>query len=333
MNDGLNSFNPLLLQLVSILERELQPVATSAFALLDFPDHANVGDSAIWMGELALFRTLVGTTPAYVSAFNNLDDDALRAAVPDGPIFLHGGGNFGDTWNHHQNFREGVIARFPDRRIVQMPQSIHYADETRIAQTARVIAAHPDFTLLVRDEPSFDLARRHFECTVRLCPDSAVAIGATKPGRASMDVLAMLRTDKEGAGATGAPAADVPVEDWLIDDGAAIKRVKAAATIGAWTAFNPSTARARSYEAAARHRVERGFRQLSQGRAIVTDRLHVHILSLLLGRPHAVLDNFYGKIGRFMDAFSGGSPLVHRATDLNEAIAWARNVETLRDAA
>ncbi|WP_276524270.1 polysaccharide pyruvyl transferase family protein, partial [Enterobacter hormaechei] len=49
--------------------------------------------------------------------------------------------------------------------------------------------------------------------------------------------------------------------------------------------------------ARARRRVERGLRLLSRGERIVTDRLHGHILSLLLGIPHVVLDNDYGKLG------------------------------------
>lgn len=328
----LHNFNLCSSEIKCLLVNAISPLISQRFALLDFPDHGNVGDSAIWLGELALFRKLAGSRPGYVCAFHNLDEAALRAAVPEGTIFLHGGGNFGDIWNHHQHFREDVINRFRDRPIVQLPQSIHFADPARIAITARAIARHPAFTLLVRDEPSLELARRHFECPVHLCPDSAFAIGSRKPDAPKVDVLAMLRTDKERA--QGFPAyPGVPVEDWLIDDTAIVRRVKAAATIRAWTALAPSAARASAYEAAAHYRVERGFRQIAQGRAIVTDRLHVHILSLLLGRPHAVLDNHYGKIARFLDAFTGNSPLVHRAADLDDAIAWARKARAVRQVA
>lgn len=334
MNSELNLFNGSFESAVSRLNDCFSPHVRQRYALLDFPNYSNVGDSAIWIGALTLLRSLAGTNPAYVSTHRNLDDAALRAAVPDGPIFLIGGGNFGDIWNHHQNFREGVIARFHDRPVVQLPQSIHYDDPARIAQTARVIAAHPDFTLLVRDTPSLELAREHFDCAVHLCPDSALAIGATRPAPASIDVLAMLRTDREG---TGCGAGQLPpgviVDDWLEEDIGAVRRAKAAGAIRAWTALSPSATRARSYEAAARQRLERGLRQLSQARAIVTDRLHVHILSLLLGRPHAVLDNVYGKIGRFLDAFTGASPLVYRATDLADAVAWARQAANDREAA
>jgi exopolysaccharide biosynthesis predicted pyruvyltransferase EpsI len=65
--------------------------------------------------------------------------------------------------------------------------------------------------------------------------------------------------------------------------------------------------------------------QISRGCSIVTDRLHVHICSLLLGRPHAVLDNSYGKVRRFMSALSDGTDLSYKATSLADGIAWARS--------
>lgn len=334
MNAGLKSVNDLIARLEAHLLDVLSPHSTSSFALIDFPNHANVGDSAIWIGELQLLRRLTGANPDYVCAFHNFDEQELRAAVvPEGTIFLHGGGNFGDIWNHHQTFREDVIQRLRDRKIVQLPQSIHYTDAARIAQTACAIAGHPDFTLLVRDEPSLKLAQRHFDCAVHLCPDSAFALGRRRPPPPAMDVLAMLRTDRERATSSAWRPMGLAVEDWLLEDTGAVRRAKAAGALQAWVRLSPANARARSYEAAARHRVERGFRQLGRARAIVTDRLHVHILSLLLGLPHAVLDNQYGKIGRFMEAFTGESPLVIRAADIEMAADWARRAARARQAA
>ncbi|MFT4055016.1 MAG: polysaccharide pyruvyl transferase family protein [Novosphingobium sp.] len=332
MNTRLNCFNPLNSRIINILNEIILPYSGPNFALLDFPNHANVGDSAIWLGELALLKKLGGAAPGYVCAFDNFDEDILRAAVPQGTVFLHGGGNFGDIWNHHQVFRENVITRLRDRRIVQLPQSIHYEDPARIAQTARIIAAHPDFTLLVRDYASLELARRHFDCSVELCPDSAFAMGERRGAAPSIDVLAMLRTDKERTEAGNLPD-HITVEDWLINDTAAVRRAKVGGVMRAWRSLSPASMRASAYEAAARHRVERGFRQLERGRAIITDRLHVHILSLLMGRPHAVLDNHYGKIARFLDAFTHSSPLVHRANGIGDALAWVHTTDEVGAAA
>ncbi|MEG8022012.1 polysaccharide pyruvyl transferase family protein [Sphingomonas aerolata] len=66
------------------------------------------------------------------------------------------------------------------------------------------------------------------------------------------------------------------------------------------------------YERLARARVARGLTLLSRGRQIVTDRLHAHILALLLGIPHVALDNEYGKLSAYIAAWTAPSPLLLR---------------------
>jgi pyruvyl transferase EpsO len=69
--------------------------------------------------------------------------------------------------------------------------------------------------------------------------------------------------------------------------------------------------------------VERGCRLLSSGRVVITDRLHAHLLCLLMGIPHGVLDNSYGKLTRFLDTWTGEAATVHRFTSADEALEWA----------
>lgn len=146
-------------------------------AILDFPDIRNCGDSAIWLGEMAYLKDRFGKRPDYVSRLYDFSADELKRRVPTGPIFIHGGGNFGDIWVAHQDFREAIMERFPDRQIIQFPQSIHYSSPERIEQSKRAIGRHKNFVLLVRDEESKEFSEKHFDCTVRLCPDMAFAIG------------------------------------------------------------------------------------------------------------------------------------------------------------
>ena len=294
-------------------------------AILDFPDIKNCGDSAIWLGEMAYLKKRFGKRPTYVSRMRDFSVTALKRAAPTGPIFIHGGGNFGDIWPSHQNFREKILEQFPDRQIVQFPQSIHYQSPERIEKSARVIGRHKNFTLLVRDEESYDFSRKHFDCDVQLCPDMAFCIGEITPDAPQFPVLAMLRVDKEQVGSHDFSAyADIPREDWVTESKWKVRIAKAEGVASALQAFKPSEIRLRMLDAAAHNRFQRGICQISRGRAIVTDRLHVHICSLLINRPHAVLDNSYGKIARFMSAFSSGTDLSYRATSLDDGIAWAR---------
>ena len=300
--------------------REDEPVA-----ILDFPDIRNCGDSAIWLGEMAYLANRHGKRPAYVSRMDDFSAEQLRRAAPGGPIFIHGGGNFGDIWGAHQDFRERVLELFADRPVIQFPQSIHYQSPERIEQSARAIARHRNFTLLVRDEESRAFAEKHFNCAVTLCPDMAFAIGPVESAPAIFPVLAMLRADREKAGNADLSAwPGVPVEDWISESPRSVQASKAFGAASALLSLKPADFRLAKLDAAAHNRFRRGIRQISRGRAIVTDRLHVHICSLLIGRPHAVLDNSYGKVRRFMAAFSGGTDLSYRAASLDDGIAWAQ---------
>jgi pyruvyl transferase EpsO len=311
--------------------KDLVP-ADAPVAILDFPDYRNVGDSAIWLGQMAYLRDHYGRPPAYVSRIHDFSPRDLDRAMPEGPIFLQGGGNFGDLWIAHQDFREQVLEQCPDRQVIQFPQSIHYKSSQRAELTARIIGRHRNFVLLVRDEQSKHLAEQHFDCEVRLCADMACYLGTVEPASARFPVLAMLRNDQEkmpGRG-DGSAWADIPVEDWIIEKKMPVRAARLRGAASALLGFEPAMRRLRMLDAVARQRFGRGVRQLSRGRAIVTDRLHVHIVSLLLGRPHAVLDNSYGKVTSFMKAFTGDSGLTYPATSLDDGIAWAREQASQR---
>ncbi len=308
--------------------------AEEPLAILDFPDIRNCGDSAIWLGEMAYLADRHGKRPAYVSRIDDFSAEELERVMPTGPIFIHGGGNFGDLWGAHQDFREAVMERFPDRRIVQFPQSIHYKSRQRVDRSARAIERHGNVLLLVRDEESLQFAEKSFDCEVRLCPDMAFAIGPVAAVSPEFPVLAMLRADLEKAGEhdlSAYPA--LPVEDWIHESTQRVRLAKALGAASALLALKPGEMRLGFLNAAAHNRFKRGIRQISRGRAIVTDRLHVHICSLLTGRPHAVLDNSYGKIRRFMAAFSGGTDLSYQAPSLDDGIAWASAQAELKAAA
>jgi exopolysaccharide biosynthesis protein PssK len=308
---------------------ELRGIASELrFCLLDFPDHANVGDSAIWSGTTAFFREHWGVQPRYVSTTANFSETALRAVLPQGPILIHGGGNFGDLWPRHQEFREHLLERFRDREIIQLPQTIHFEHPERIARVARPIARHAKFRLFARDQASYDFATAHFDCEVRLCPDMAVFLGALdRPRAPEVDVLYLMRTDKERAlgAAIGRPGYTSRVADWLVESRLSINVQQLLGVVRAVRSGWPGApaVRRERYEALARARVLRGCRLLSSGRVVITDRLHAHLLCLLLDIPHAVLDNSYGKLRRFIDVWTGDAASVYRASSLDDAEHWA----------
>lgn len=334
---GARAETPVIGRLSEQIRSRLVPLAQrhAACALVDFPNHSNVGDNAIWMGEIAWLAD-AGIRVRYRCDVKTYDPAALRQALgPDDAIFIHGGGNFGDLWPKHQRLRETIVQDFPDRAIVQLPQTVHFQHRDGLARARAIFDRHPDLTVCVRDAASLDLVGNELRAPGVLCPDMAFYLGSLpRPRAPRRDIFWLRRADREASAATEAPSGPgLDVGDWLDDRRSLPDRLRRALRRRPlrWLSRSPQTRRSirrvvdASYDFQAQRRVRFGCRLLASGSVVVTDRLHAHILSLLLGIPHVVLDNNYGKLRRFCETWNTmASPLVRWAEAPGEALAAAR---------
>ncbi len=297
------------------------------YALLDFPNHYNIGDSAIWMGELAYFDRH-GMTASYVSEIGTFDGDRMEDAVGNGPIYLSGGGNFGDVWPKFRPFREAVLSRFKGRPIVQLPQTIKFNAQENVDSTARAIEQHGNFTLLVRDQRSLEFARRWFECETRLVPDMAFCIGPVRRPEPRHALLLNLRDDHEAGDQHDTSAAlarsGTVQSDWPKEEADFQRRTKHAAILRGLLKGQLG-GRARMTELAYRERAsrrfDRGIALLGSARQVITDRMHGHIMCVLADIPHCVLDNSYGKTSGLIAAWqTTNSDRAHLASSMEDAL-------------
>jgi len=319
-------------ELRGTLHDTLRPLVAgaSSVALLDFPAYANVGDSAIWMGALEALRAVGAPAPCYTCDAGSYEPEVLRRRIGDGVILINGGGNFGDLWSRHQDFRQRVLADFPAQRIVQLPQSVHFQDAATLARVAERFNAHPRVTLMARDVESLEIFRTHFRAPSVLAPDLALALEPlARRGPSLRDVLWLKRSDQEDRWPGAAPASSADVEDWATEPPSPLvawsDRLRVQARHRPWLRGAARAMLHVVHPRLARTRLRRGVAMLSSARVIVTDRLHGHILAFLLGIPHVLLDNSYGKLHRFAAAWTGRSPLVHCADSPAAAAAAARN--------
>src|SRR6056300_1603832 len=113
--------------LVAKISNVLDPLVKlgTTYALLDFPNHSNVGDSAIWLGELDYLKKR-GCRVRYSCDLISYNAEFLRSYCPSQGIMVHGGGNFGDLYYPHQQLRESVLRIFTEQSVVQLPQTIHF---------------------------------------------------------------------------------------------------------------------------------------------------------------------------------------------------------------
>lgn len=314
------------------LEQTVRPLVAGVdrFALIDAPNYPNPGDSAIYLGQLACFRALGLPRPRFVCDFRTYDRaEVAQRLGPSGTIMLTGGGSFGDLWPTAQALREEIVRSFPDNPIIQLPQSIHFERGDALRRARALLNRHPGLTLLVRDRRSLDIARNEFRAPSLLCPDMAFALGPlARPVPVERSVLWLLRTDKEALGDASPIESEARV-DWL-DEPPMRLRALSYRLIGAWRR-KPLRRLARLgltrlYAPLAQRRLRRGLETLASAQVVITDRLHGHILSLLLGIPHVVLDNSYGKLSSFHDTWMTEVDDVHWAASPAKALAIATDL-------
>jgi exopolysaccharide biosynthesis predicted pyruvyltransferase EpsI len=309
--------------------------------LLDVPTYENVGDSMIWAGQNAYLKA-IGARVTYIADLNWLRPDLLRERVGAGAVLLQGGGNFGDLWPEHQAYRERVVSELGDRRIVQLPQSVHFRDRANAKRANAILGRHPDFTLMVRDTASLERARRDLpDIRTVFCPDMALGWTPVPPRHqhAQSRTVALLRRDREAV--EGLYEA---VTERLSDRGARtvdwghhgldrvswaavrtpLRRRTALAALRTSAAGYPLLEAA--YRGGCRLNLRSGVRLLAGASLVVTDRLHAHVLAALLGIPHVVFDNSYGKIRSMVEGYTGAfstAVLCTEVRDLDRCVAQA----------
>jgi pyruvyl transferase EpsO len=282
----------------------LGPVFAGAVAadLIDYPDHYNVGDAALWLGERAMLREL-GVRIRSAATRTTYRAERLRA---DGPLVILGGGNFGGLYPTHHRLHLAVLAAFPGRPLVQLPQSLHYAGEPQREELRRAVADHGTTTLVFRDRRSFELGRRDFDCEVILAPDMAFALGALRRRPPERALVAQMRTDNESA----VTSIQAGTFDWLT--------ARASEPVAIFDRVYRYSARLQrasdrtwarrvflgTCDAYARANLRRGVAMLGAGQHLYTDRLHGHILACLLGVEHTVVNDRHGKIEAMWDTWT-----------------------------
>jgi len=323
-----------------IADEAMRPVVGGfeSVALVGFPDHSNVGDSAIWLGELAYLKSESVKVAYSCSSESYRKENLERHTDVDTPILIHGGGYFGDTWQEPFGFMLRMVEDFPDRSIIVMPQTIHFQSSSQLERARRVINGHHAMTICVRDHRSAQLAQEYFEHQIVLSPDSAMFLdlGTASGGRG---VLYLARDDREASAAPSrSPGMGVERRDWANSRvpilaarvfRAAGYRAKAGlcSRLGRRsTAGWQEEAASLAQNSISRLRVHRGARLLASTEVVVTDRLHAHILSTLLGIPNILLDNSYGKVRAYYETWCRGLSSVHWASNADEALAMAENL-------
>ena len=286
----------------------LAPLISKKCILLDLPYYTNIGDILIWEGT-EHFLKLIGCKCLYRTSVDNYRYNEIPTDVT---VLLQGGGNFGDIWRRHQDFRLKIIEDYPNNSIIILPQTIYYENEEIMKRDAELMKKHRNLTICVRDTKSYQLLKKYFSNnSLFLLPDMAFFMSRKmiiKFRKTEKDrILFLMRTDKEIKVAdTVCPPGNVDIRDWPSIG-------KTSLIVSAYYKFDylnkyfnhhlDSIIDFYAQYILKIHLVKIGVSFVSSYRYIYTTRLHVAILSTLLCKPYVFIDNSYGKNRTFYDTW------------------------------
>lgn len=322
-------------------------------ALLDYPDYPNIGDHLIGLGTVFYLVDVIKTKIKYSASINNFCGAVMEQKIGKAPILLQGGGNLGDLWPAHQKFREQIISTYQDQPVIILPQSIYFADEANLMESADVFNSHPNLTLFVRDNYSYEVALQYFcNCQVIKAPDMALQMVNIPAlffnSHRSNSIMYHCRNDKELNQAQSPVSLDLPnlvVEDWTsykYDSTPRLTRIWEGLQQGTviptgwisriiWKsfhhyAFNFNTLYNPSMYSKSLSYMHQGIYQFKQHRLIITNRLHGHILCILMGIPHIFLPNAYYKNEAFHETWTYSVPFCKFIKEPSQIKVAAQNL-------
>lgn len=269
---------------------------------IDFSDHSNVGDSAIWLGQLQLMRELgidiAAVLPTAVCTPGVVGSTLSR--FPEATVGIQGGGNFGGLYANHHAARLAGLRASTGRTVVQAPQSVHFVDKNAKEELTQALAVPQRVQTAVRDQRSVTLLQDLAPSAI-LVPDVAHCIKGLVASPPVKAVQILRRTDREAPADTRAGEVDLAGKDWIRDGRlqrlawaarSSTYRLPAARTIYGHVPIS-------IYNRIAHQRVARGVSYLAKGQTILTDRLHAMILGMHIGRRIIAVDNSIGKLGAY----------------------------------
>jgi exopolysaccharide biosynthesis predicted pyruvyltransferase EpsI len=304
----MNSKNKIK-ELKTLIHKSLKPLINSNYIFLDLPYYTNIGDTLIWKGTEGLLKTIPYKC-LYRASLETYQSPKIKKNVV---ILLQGGGNFGDLYRPHNEFRLRVIKDFPDNPIIILPQTVYYKNPEILNEDAIKFGAHSNLTICARDQVTLEFLNKKFSKNkIILVPDMAFCIPETfldlYKKTEGNKILFLKRRDPEFQESTQTDLlkGDVEIDqlDWpplinQIDEHVNLHRLikikrrlckiyileKMCNSIINWYAINIYLPKL----------LKIGIEFISPYKYIYSTRLHGAILSVLLNKKISFLDNSYGK--------------------------------------
>lgn len=285
----------------------------NAVFVIGAPEHANIGDSAIFLAEVMFLKTCgiaeKDIKCIEIKAFLN-DIDTIKLFIKKHHLICNiGGGNMGNQYWKEEMVRRKALTYFPDNRIVIFPQTIFFQGKDKERDEKESINYYTDkrnLTLVAREKTSFDIMSSLYSDTnILLTPDIVLSTRSSdydvKENKRS-GVLFCLRSDAEK----------------IIDDSIwielqnEIKSKNLDVKITDMYSDIPITSETR------KEVVKTKMQEFADAELVITDRLHAMIFSAITSTPCIAFGNYNHKVSGMFDWISY-LPYVRYVENVKEA--------------
>lgn len=299
-------------ELRQIINQQLLPLINNDYIYVDLPYYENLGDTLIWEGTLN-FMKRIPFKCLYSTNFEYYERPTLDKNVV---IVLQGGGNWGDLWVVHHEFRKRVIMDFPENPIVVLPQSVFYQDKANLKKDVEFYNLYPNVTICVRDKNSYDILSDSLNNQIRLVPDMAFFVNTSNYKLKSVvnnRILFAKRNDKEirddmdlSIIPTNAEIHDWPTLEVFPEYHKKLEKIcRFFCKIDKLFSINTVSYVTDWYwkYIIRPYNVKTAIRFVDNYSVIYSTRLHISILAILLNKKLYVLDNNYFKTKNYFDTW------------------------------
>lgn len=282
----------------------------SKIIFLSTPEHCNLGDHAIAIAIEKMLKDRFKEKLILEFSYNEYkrNKENIAKLINENDILVTiGGGNFGNLYLYEEEQRRDIVKRFPNNKIIIMPQSISFTnDETgrsEIKKSNLIYSKHKNLNIITRDKKSYDYGKKYFaKNNIFLSPDSVLYLEDWyKNNIVRKGVILTLRSDKEKA-----------LSNEKIDQIKKYLEVKTNYIKDDTIQKYPVSRETREYE------VRNILKKISSAKLNITDRFHGVIFSVITNTPVIVFKSLDHKIEEGVKWFSN-LKWVHYVTTVEEA--------------
>lgn len=305
-----------ILEIQNNIKEQLLPLIDNDYLYLDLPYHTNIGDILIWEGTLQLLKQ-VKKKCLYSTSYDNFK---YRKIPSDVIILLHGGGNFGDLWIRHHNFRKKIISLYKNNRIIILPQSVYYENMKNMQDDIVFYSQYKNVTICARDKISYDILKTNFNNNILLVPDMAFMLSFNIPASTKNKSIIIKRKDKEldedMYHSLSLPT-NITVSDWPSMKNSFMttdylfyiyfKILRICSVIDKLFHTNKIQSKCLDFlwsKLLKNHLIKIGIKFIKNYQHIYTTRLHIAILTILIGNRNLyIIDNKYKKTTNLLNTW------------------------------